>query len=56
MAPGIISLSKLGQPQCASNFDSEVNNLLPHPAQLYVPFLKFLSYSPEPGYSVPFFP
>src|ERR1700722_14851532 len=53
-APGISS-SKLGQPQCDSNFVSEVYKGLSHLLHTYKPCALFSSTAPVNGLSVPLY-
>src|SRR5271154_1733468 len=46
--------SKLGHPQCESNFVPDVNNWFPHAAHTYVPSSLLLTYLPVNAGSVPF--
>src|SRR5271170_3500818 len=46
--------SKLGHPQCESNFVPDVNSWFPHAAHTYVPSSLLLTYLPVNAGSVPF--
>jgi hypothetical protein len=49
----LISSSKAGQPQCESNFESDLYNGELQRLQIEIPFSSNLSYLPISGYSVP---